>query len=113
MNKKLIAGGTLTGLVLAGGLMGAVSAQSVADATGLSEEQVIEIALSEVAGEVTDVDLERHRGGQVYEVEVLALDGAEMEVKINAETGEVLHVNAEGEDCDKGKGKGKRGAQDA
>ncbi|MCF2869682.1 PepSY domain-containing protein [Octadecabacter sp. G9-8] len=100
MNTKLIAGGTLTGLVLAGGFAGLVSAQSVANATGLTEEQVIEIALMEVPGEVTEVELERRRGEQVYEVELLSQDGVEMEVRIAAETGEILKVQAEGEDCD-------------
>lgn len=101
MNKKLIAGGALTGLILAGGFAGLVSAQTVADSTGLTEEQVIEIALMEVPGEVTDVDLERQRGQEVYEVEILEADGTETEVKISAESGEILRVEAEGEDCDK------------
>jgi len=62
MNTKMIAGGALTGLVLAGGIAGMVSAQSVADATGLTEAQVIEIALMEVPGEVTgSQNCRRHR----------------------------------------------------
>lgn len=101
MNKQLIAGGALTGLVLAGGLAGMVSAQSVADATSLSEEQVIEIALMEVPGEVQDIELERHRGAQVYEIEILDANGEEIEVEIAAETGDVLKVRAEGKGCDK------------
>lgn len=101
MNTKNIAGGALTGLILAGGIVGMVSAQSVADATGLTEEQVIEIALTEVPGEVTEVELERHRGQQVYEVEILSEDGTETEIKIAAETGDILKVEAEDKDCDK------------
>lgn len=101
MNTKLIAGGALTSLIFAGGFAGLVSAQTVADATGLTEEQVIEIALMEVPGEVTEVDLERNRGQEVYEVEILGADGTETEVKIAAESGEVLRVKAESEDCDK------------
>lgn len=101
MNTKLILGSTLTGLVLAGGLAGMVSAQSASDATGLTEEQVIAIALEEVPGEVTEVEKERHRGEQVYEVEILAADGTEKEVKISAETGKLLKVKADGDDCDK------------
>ena len=101
LNKKIIAGSALSGLVLAGGFAGMVSAQTVASATGLTEEQVIEIALSEVPGQVQEIDLERHRGTQIYEVEILAADGAEMEVEIDAETGDVLKVDAEDEGCDK------------
>jgi len=100
MNTKMIAGGELTGLVLAGGIAGMVSAQSVADATGLTEAQVIEIALMEVPGEVTEVEQERHRGSQIFEVEIVGADGVEMEVKIAADTGEILKVEAEGDDCD-------------
>ncbi len=101
MNTKYITAGALAGLIFAGGAAGLVSAQTAADATGLTEEQVIEIALAEVAGEVEDVDLERHKGKQIYEIEILAEDGTEMEVEISAETGDVLRVKAEGEDCDK------------
>jgi len=101
MNTKFIAGGALTGLVLAGGVAGLVSAQTVADETGLSEEQIIEIALLEVPGEVSEVELERRRGQSVYEVEILNADGVEVEMILVAETGEILKVNADGEDCDK------------
>ena len=62
MNTKLFAGSALSGLVLATGIGGLVSAQSVADATGLTEEQVIAIALTEVPGDVQEVELESHRG---------------------------------------------------
>lgn len=101
MKKKLVAGGALTGLVLAGGFAGLVSAQSVADATGLTEEQVIEIALMEVPGTVQDVELETHRGQHIYEIEILAADGEEFEVEIDAETGDVLEVSADDDGCDK------------
>ncbi len=101
MNTKLITGGALTGLVLAGGLAGMVSAQSAASATGLSEEQIIEIALAEVPGEVVEIELEREDGMQVYEVEILTADGTEMEVEIAAGTGDVLEVEADGKGCDK------------
>ena len=101
MNTKFFAGSALTGLVLAGGIAGMVSAQSVADSTGLSEEQVIEIALMEVPGEVTEVELERHRGKQIFEIEILGADGTETEIKIAADTGDILKIKADGEDCDK------------
>ncbi len=105
MNTKLITASALTGLIFTGAMIGSVSAQSAADATSLTEEQVIAIALAEVPGEVTEVDLERERGTQIFEVEVLAADGSEMEVEIDAETGDILKVKADGEhrakDCDK------------
>ncbi|SHL63547.1 Peptidase propeptide and YPEB domain-containing protein [Roseovarius litoreus] len=105
MNTKLIAGGALTGLVLAGGFAGMLSAQSAADATGLTKEQIIEIALAEVPGEVTEVELERYLGQQIYEIEILGEDGVEMEIEIAAETGEVLKVEAEDDDDQEDYGK--------
>lgn len=101
MNTKLFLGSTLTGLALAGGIAGTVSAQSAADTTGLTEEQVIAIALEEVPGEVTDVEQESRRGQQVYEVEIMTADGTEKEVKISADTGKLLKVKADRKDCDK------------
>lgn len=100
MKNGIIAGSALTGLILAGGIAGMVSAQSAATETGLTEEQIIAIALTQVPGEVQEVELEREKGMQVYEVEILGADGIETEVEIAAETGEVLKVEAEGGDCD-------------
>ncbi len=101
MGIKYLTGSALAGLVLAGGIAGMVSAQTAADATGLTEEQIIEIALTEVPGEVTDVEQKRHRGLPIFAVDILGADGAEMEVEIGAETGEIVKVRAEGADCDK------------
>lgn len=101
MNKKHLITGALSGLVLAGSLGGIVSAQSAAEATGLSEEQIIAIALAEVPGEVQETELEREDGAQIWEVEILAEDGTEMELEIAADTGEILEVEAEDDDCDK------------
>lgn len=98
MNKKIIAGGALTGLVLSGALMGAVSAQTAATATGLTEEQAIEIALLEVPGDVTEVELENEDGTMIYEIEIMKADGQEFEVEIAADTGAVIEVEAEDED---------------
>lgn len=103
MDKKTIAAGALAGLIFAGGVVGSVSAQSAADATGLSEAQIIEIALAEVPGEVQETELEREDGVQVYEVEIMSAEGQEMEVKINANSGEVLDVAADGEGDRRGK----------
>ncbi len=98
MNRKMIAGGALTGMVLTGALVGAVSAQTAADATGLSEAQAIEIALLEVAGDVQEVELERDDGMMVYEVEIVDAEGQEYEIEIAADTGEVIEVEAEDDD---------------
>ena len=93
--------GALSGLLAAGGIVTMVSAQSAAEQTGLTEAQIIEIALMEVPGEVTEVELEERRGDSYYEVDVTAEDGREMEIKIAADSGDILKVEADGEDCDK------------
>lgn len=100
MNTKRIAGGAFTGLALAGGLAGMVSAQSAATATGLTEEQIIAIALTEVPGEWQEIEKERKRGMVFYEVEILTDDGTEIEVKVAGETGEIINVKEYGEECD-------------
>lgn len=104
MNTNLIKLSALTGLIAAGGVATMVSAQTVAEQTGLTEAEVIEIALTEVPGEVTEVEMEERRGNSYFEVEILAEDGTEMEVKIAADTGDILKVESETDDdkdCDK------------
>lgn len=100
MNAKTIAGGALVGLVFTGAMVPSLSAQTAATATGLTVEQVIEIALAEVPGEVKEMELEAEDGMQVWEIEILAATGSEMEVEISAETGDILEIEAEGDDDD-------------
>ena len=100
MDKKMTAIGAFTGLALSGALVGAVSAQSAAQATGLSEEQAIEIALLEVPGDVQEVELEKEDGMMVFEIEILDADGQEFEIEIAADTGAVIEVEAEDDDDD-------------
>jgi uncharacterized membrane protein YkoI len=101
MDKRLIVGGAVSGILMTAGIVGAVSAQTLATETGLTEEQAIEIALMEVSGEVQEVELEREDGRMVYEISIQADDDTEMEVEVAADTGDVLEIEAEGEDCDK------------
>lgn len=103
MTRNTYITSAVAGLVLAGGLAGAVSAQEAASATGLSEEQIIEIALAEVPGEVLEVEMEHEDGQHVFEVEIETETGEEAEVVIAAASGEVLEVAMEDDDkdCDK------------
>jgi uncharacterized membrane protein YkoI len=66
----------------------------------LTEMQAVEIALAEVPGEVQETELEREDGVLVYEIEILTADGVEMEVEINADSGEILEIEAEDDDDD-------------
>lgn len=101
MSKKLIAGGVLAGLLASTGAAGVVYAQAPsADMANLTEMQAVEIALAEVPGEVQETELEREDGVLVYEIEILTADGVEMEVEINADSGEILEIEAEDDDDD-------------
>lgn len=99
MNMKRTIGGALAGLVLVGGITGLVNAQTVANAMDVSEEQAIAIALAQVPGQVTEVELEREDGQTIYEVEITAEDGTQMEIEISAQTGDILMVEADTDDC--------------
>ena len=98
MEYKFIAGSAVAGLFLTGAIVGAVSAQSAATATGLTEAQAIEIALLEVPGDVQEVELEREDRDLVYEIEIINADGIEFEVEIDADSGAIFEVDAEDKD---------------
>ncbi|SLN33463.1 PepSY domain-containing protein [Ruegeria meonggei] len=100
MDKKNAALGALAGLVLTGAAVGSVSAQSTTEATGLTMQQAIEIALQEVSGEVQEAELENEGGTKIYEVEILDANGQEFEIEIAADTGAVIEVEAEDEGDD-------------
>lgn len=57
----------------------------------VSMEQATQIALAEVDGIVTEIELESEHGKLVYEIEVESADG-ETEVSIDAKSGEIVAV---------------------
>jgi uncharacterized membrane protein YkoI len=64
----------------------------------ITEAQSKDIALKEVPGTVNDVELEDEDGTIVYGVEVIAKDGTQHDVKIDAKTGKVVKVELDDED---------------
>ncbi|MEM7730891.1 MAG: PepSY domain-containing protein [Pseudomonadota bacterium] len=99
MNKNILIGGVVGSLALASAMVGITQAQSTGATPTLTETAAIEIALAQVPGEVQETELEREDGKMVYEVEIIAAaDGKEMEVEIDAETGEVLEIEIEDDD---------------
>jgi uncharacterized membrane protein YkoI len=60
--------------------------------TQITEEEAIAIALAEVPGKVTDVDIEKKFGKMTYVVEIDADDGPETDVIIDIYTGEILGI---------------------
>lgn len=106
MDKKLILGSAVAGVLLVLGASGTIAAQSTPKAAGLDEAGAVERALTEVPGTVQETELEREDGKLIYEIEILTADGLEMEVEIDAETGAVLEVEADGADHDDKKSAG-------
>lgn len=98
MDKSQKSIGALAGLALTSAVAGAVSAQSVADATGLTMQQAIEIALLEVSGEVQEAELENEDDMKLYEIEIVDANGQEFEIEIAADTGAVIKVETEDHD---------------
>ncbi|WP_203362913.1 PepSY domain-containing protein [Bacillus sp. REN10] len=60
----------------------------------ITRDEAKKIALEHVDGKVTDIDLDRKNNQWVYEVEVITVTG-EVEVYINAQTGEVSSIRPE------------------
>jgi uncharacterized membrane protein YkoI len=101
MSKTFITGGLVAGLLAIAGTAGFATMQANAETPTLTQAQAVEIALAKVPGEVQETELEREDGVQVYEIEILTADGVEMEVEINADSGEILEIEAEDDYTDK------------
>lgn len=95
--KKTVARVSLTlGLpLLAAGLIasgGALAQESSGADTAISRERAEQIALEQQPGRVEESDIETSDGRTVWEVEIETEDGRDYEVKIDAQTGEVLEI---------------------
>lgn len=113
MIKKLIIGNVAAGFILTSGIVGVAVAdtqgkQALTQAPTISMIQAIEIANTQVPGIVLEAELENEDGTQIYEIEIINAQGTEMEIEINADSGEVLLVE---EDDGEKKGKKKRKAK--
>jgi uncharacterized membrane protein YkoI len=65
--------------------------QFTSAAVKISEEKASEIALKEVPGVVTSVDIEKKNGKNVYVVEIIEKgSGEEVDVFVDIETGKVV-----------------------
>jgi len=63
----------------------------------ITEEQAIKIALNRVDGDVTDVEIERKNGREVYAVEIDD-DGDEVDVFVDIKTGEIVGTERDSEE---------------
>ena len=64
----------------------------------ITEVESKAIALQQVPGTVTDVELEDEDGTAVYGVEVQAKDGSKQDVKVDAQTGKIVKVENDHQD---------------
>lgn len=122
MNKKFLVP-ALAATILGGGVAGSVLNLS-AFATGntdsaqtevsekdeqkqlekeakLTKQESIDIALKEVQGSASDVELENEDGVVIYSVEITDDQGQKHEVAVDANTGKILKVEADDEESDK------------
>ena len=64
----------------------------------ITEEQATKIALEKVPGTVNEVELEDENGTIVYGIEVVSTDGTQQDVKVDAQTGKIVKVEADDEE---------------
>ena len=64
----------------------------------ITEAEATKIALEKVPGIVKAVELENEDGKNVYGFDIVAKDGSQQEVKIDAQTGNVAKVEADHEE---------------
>ena len=55
----------------------------------ISVEDAISIALSQIPGEITKVELDTENGRLVYEVDIITWAGIEYDMEIDAQTGRI------------------------
>ena len=58
----------------------------------ISIEDAISIALSQIPGEVTKVELDTENGRLVYEVDIITRQGIEYDMEIDAQTGRITRL---------------------
>jgi uncharacterized membrane protein YkoI len=100
--KKWMAIPALASVLVIGGVAIAANAeQSLAAAPKglLTVEEAKAIAVKSVGGNVTGLELDRERSGDIYEVEVKS-DGVEYDLDIDAKTGKVLRTDKDDSDDD-------------
>jgi len=100
--KKWIAISALVGISLIGGTVISMNTDFLAKAdnnTILAVDVVEEIALKEISGKVTSIELDDDWNRKVYEVEVLTAD-FDYDLKFDAITGELLKTEKENLDDD-------------
>lgn len=98
MKRKLIIAG-VTGLVLIGGAISvAAYTEQEINKKVITLDKAEEIANSKVVGSIDSIELEREHGRLEYHVDVQGQNGEEIEVEMDAVTGEVIKVKNDDDD---------------
>lgn len=86
------------GTELPGGAQAATQSQLI-DQAQLTEAEAQEIALGEVTGDVTEVEVEEENGVVVFTFDITTDTGI-TEIEVDGDTGEVLGTEADDDDDD-------------
>ncbi|WP_394583067.1 PepSY domain-containing protein [Cytobacillus firmus] len=108
MNKQFavisLAGALLLGGAIAAGAAdtnekGSTGSKTEAEQDLITVEEAKKIALSEAEGRVESIELERVKGKQYYEIDIVNGE-KDFDIKINALDGKVISINKERDDDD-------------
>lgn len=97
MKAKMIIS-SICGLALATGIYFSAQANNQAELQArakLSQADAEKIALGRVAGQVTEAELEEEKGKVIWSIEVTTSETSVSDVEIDANTGDILEVEAE------------------
>ncbi len=99
MKRKLLVG-SITGLLVLGGAIGAGAASNTQDvgskgkpADLISTGKAEEIAIEEVGGKLKSIELEKEDGHFVYDIELMREDNQKIDLEINAGSGRIIKVD--------------------
>ena len=67
--------------------------------TDITEQEAVQIALRKVNGKVTDIEIERKKGHEVYAVEIDD-NGDEVDVFVDVKTGEIVGTERDSEESE-------------
>jgi uncharacterized membrane protein YkoI len=100
MTRRKTAGTMIAGVIIATGLAASVTyaykGEKLARQARITLEEARQIALKAFAGEITDEELERERGGSGLRYSFDIKNGSVThEVGVDAETGQVIESSAE------------------
>ncbi len=84
----------LSGAIIAGGVY-AYEVDGKAPANAMAESELVSIAQAEIEGEILEIEYQTEDGIEVAEIEIQT-DAGEIEVELNALTGEVLEIEDDG-----------------